>query len=176
MMYIYLLQNYSVMHWSSLLRRGKEILNVAKPIVPKMTGPSLLDQQLSRVQMSTMAVKENLLVAGGFLGELICKYLNRPGVSFCTKLTTGENAITNAVDICHSPSGSLKVMTANNGAKVRIFDADSFTCLSQFPFNWPINNTAASPDDKLFTVLGDRVECLIADTQSGKHGTGTVES
>jgi hypothetical protein len=28
---------------------------------------------LSRVQISTMAVKGNLMVAGGFQGELICK-------------------------------------------------------------------------------------------------------
>lgn len=35
--------------------------------------PGLLDRPLSRVQISTMAVKENLLVAGGFQGELICK-------------------------------------------------------------------------------------------------------
>lgn len=30
-------------------------------------------QPLFRMQMSTMAVKDNLLVAGGFRGELICK-------------------------------------------------------------------------------------------------------
>lgn len=35
--------------------------------------PGLLARPLSRVQISTMAVKENLLVAGGFQGELICK-------------------------------------------------------------------------------------------------------
>ncbi|KAF2296795.1 hypothetical protein GH714_002022 [Hevea brasiliensis] len=70
---VYLMQNYSVMHWSSLLRRGKEVLNVATPIVPTMKRPGLLSQSLSRVQISTMAVKENLLVAGGFQGELICR-------------------------------------------------------------------------------------------------------
>lgn len=31
---VYLMQNYSVMHWSSLLRRGKEVLNVVGQIVP----------------------------------------------------------------------------------------------------------------------------------------------
>lgn len=30
---VYLIQNYSVTHWSSLLRRGQEVLNVAKPIL-----------------------------------------------------------------------------------------------------------------------------------------------
>ena len=35
--------------------------------------PGVSSQSLSRVQISTMTVKENLIVAGGFQGELICK-------------------------------------------------------------------------------------------------------
>lgn len=35
--------------------------------------PGFLAQPVSRVQISTMTVKENLMVAGGFHGELICK-------------------------------------------------------------------------------------------------------
>lgn len=35
--------------------------------------PGMTSQSLSRVQISTMAVKDNLIVAGGFQGELICK-------------------------------------------------------------------------------------------------------
>lgn len=97
---VYFMQNYSVMHWSALLRRGKEVLNVAKPIIPTLvrshlvnqmcffctqciryecssvlmqTHPGFLAQPVSRVQISTMTVKENLMVAGGFQGELICK-------------------------------------------------------------------------------------------------------
>ncbi|KAF3943246.1 hypothetical protein CMV_030173 [Castanea mollissima] len=165
---VYLMQNYSVVHWSPLLRRGKEVLNVAKPIVPTLIRPGLLSQSLSRVQISTMAVKENFLVAGGFQGELICKNLNQPGVAFCTKITTDENAITNAVDVYHNPNGSMRVMTANNDAQVRVFDAENFACLNRFSFNWSVNNTSVSPDGKLFSVLGDSAECLIADAQSGK--------
>ncbi|XP_052200890.1 uncharacterized WD repeat-containing protein C2A9.03 isoform X2 [Diospyros lotus] len=166
---VYLMQNYSLMHWSSLLRRGKEVLNVAKSIVPTVKyHPGSLAQTLCRVQISTMAVKNNLLVAGGFQGELICKYLNRPGVAFSTKITADDNAITNAVDICHSPNGSMRVMTANNDAQVRVFDADNFSCLSCFCFPWSVNNTSASPDGKLLAVLGDSSDCLIADSQSGK--------
>ncbi|KAB1199839.1 putative WD repeat-containing protein C2A9.03 [Morella rubra] len=164
----YLMQNYSVMHWSSLLRRGKEVLNVAKPIVPTLNRPGLLPQSLSRVQISTMTVKENLLVAGGFQGELICKFLNQPGVAFCTKVTTDENAITNAVDVFRNQNGSLRVMTANNDAQVRVFDAENFALLNLFSFNWSVNNTSVSPDGKLLAVLGDSSECLMADAQSGK--------
>ncbi|PON61593.1 Guanine nucleotide-binding protein, beta subunit [Parasponia andersonii] len=170
---VYLMQNYSVMHWSSLLRRGNEVLNVAKPIVPTLKSPGSLAQSLSRVQISTMAVKEDLMVAGGFRGELICKNLNHPGV-FCTKLTTDENDITNTVDVYHNPSGSLRVMSANNDAQVRVFDAENFTCLNRFSFDWSVNNTSVSPDGKLVAVLGDSADCLIADAQSGKV-TGSLK-
>ncbi|XVF39492.1 hypothetical protein PTKIN_Ptkin01aG0038800 [Pterospermum kingtungense] len=165
---VYLMENYSVMHWSSLQGKEKEVLNVAKPIVPYLKRPGLLSQQLSRVQISTMAVKENLMVAGGFQGELICKYLNQPGVAFCTKLSADDNAITNAVDVYRTPSGAMRVMAANNDAQIRIFDAETFTSLNRFSFDWSVNNTSVSPDGKLLAVLGDSVECLIADAQSGK--------
>ncbi|KAG8660397.1 uncharacterized WD repeat-containing protein C2A9.03 isoform X2 [Manihot esculenta] len=165
---VYLMQNYSVMHWSSLLRRGKEVLNVAKPIVPTLERPGLLSQTLSRVQISTMAVKENFLVAGGFQGELICKHLNQPGVAFCTKITTDENAITNAVDVYHNQSGSIRITTANNDALVRVYDAERFACLNRFTFDWSVNNTSVSPDGKLLAVLGDSTECLLTDAHSGK--------
>ncbi|TYH72375.1 hypothetical protein ES332_D05G251400v1 [Gossypium tomentosum] len=165
---VYLMENYSVMHWSSLLHKGEEVLNVAKPIVPNLKHPGLLSQQLSRVQISTMVVKENLMVAGGFQGELICKYLNQSGAAFCTKLTTDDNAITNAVDVFNNPSGALGVMAANNDAKIRIFDAETFASINRYSFNWSVNNTSVSPDGKLLAVLGDSVECLIVDAQSGK--------
>ncbi|XP_044476029.1 uncharacterized WD repeat-containing protein C2A9.03-like isoform X2 [Mangifera indica] len=171
---VYLMQNYSAMHWSPLRRKGTEVLNVAKPIVPTLKRPGLLAQSLNRVQISTMAVTENLLVAGGFQGELICKYLDQTGIAFCTKLTTDENAITNAVDVYRSPNGLLRVMTANNDAQVRVFDTENFACLNCFSFDWSVNNTSVSPDGKLFAVLGDSTVCLLADTQSGKV-TGNLE-
>ncbi|XP_050204757.1 uncharacterized WD repeat-containing protein C2A9.03-like isoform X2 [Mercurialis annua] len=171
---VYLMQNYSLMHWSSLLRRGKEVLNVAKPIIPTQDNPGLLSQSVSRVQVSTMAVKDNLIVAGGFQGELICKYLNQPGVAFCTKISTDENAITNSVDIYHNHNGSMRIMTANNDTMVRLFDVETFACLNHFSFDWSVNNTSVSPDGKLLAVLGDNTGCLIADANSGKV-TGSLE-
>ncbi|KAK4747478.1 hypothetical protein SAY87_014064 [Trapa incisa] len=166
---VYLMQNYSVMHWSSLLRRSKGVLNVAKPIIPKVKRrPGMLVEPLSRVQISTMAVKDNLLVAGGFRGELICKFLSQAEVAFCTKVTAEENAINNSVDIFHSPAGSLRVLTANNDARVRIFDTSNFASMGNFNFGWSVNNASVSPDGKFLAVLGDKEDCLIADAESGK--------
>ncbi|XP_029123871.1 uncharacterized WD repeat-containing protein C2A9.03 isoform X2 [Elaeis guineensis] len=164
---VYMMQNYSVMHWSSLRQRSKEVLNVAGQIVPaERRGSSV--QPVSRVQISTMAVKDNLMVAGGFQGELICKYLNQPGVVFSTKVTYDDNAITNAVEIYQTSEGSTHLMTANNDCLVRVFDTEIFTLLSQFPFSWSVNTTSVSPNGKLLAVLGDDTEGLIADTKSGK--------
>ncbi|XP_047174493.1 uncharacterized WD repeat-containing protein C2A9.03-like isoform X2 [Vigna umbellata] len=170
---VYLMQNYSVMHWSAVLRRAKEVLNVAKPIVPShRTG--FLAQPVSRVQISTMTVKENLMVAGGFHGELICKNLKKPGVLFCGKITTDDNAITNAVDVYRNPAGSLRVITANNDSQVRVFEAENFASLGCFNYDWSVNNISVSPDGKSLAVLGDSTECLIADANTGKI-TGSLK-
>ncbi|KAL5190526.1 putative WD repeat-containing protein [Glycine soja] len=171
---VYFMQNYSVMHWSALLRRGKEVLNVTKPIIPTLKRPGFLAQPVSRVQISTMTVKENLMVAGGFQGELICKNLKHPGVLFCGKITTDDNAITNAVDVYSNPAGSLRVITANNDFQVRVFDAENFASLGCFKYDWSVNNTSVSPDGKLLAVLGDSTECLIADANTGKI-TGSLK-
>ncbi|XP_021775272.1 uncharacterized WD repeat-containing protein C2A9.03-like isoform X1 [Chenopodium quinoa] len=175
---VYLMQNSSVMHWSALRKKSEEVINVAKPIVPTTVShkcPHLLQKctrslplPLSRVQISTMCVKDNLLVAGGFHGELICKYLNQPEVEFSTKVTTEENAITNAVDICQSPSGSKCIIAGNNDAQVRVFDAANFICINRFCFPWSVNNTSMSPDGKLMAVLGDSTECLVSESHTGK--------
>jgi WD40 repeat protein len=86
-----------------------------------------------------MAVKENLILLGGFDGELLCKCVNQPGVAFCTRLSTEDNAITNTVDIYRDPSGSLRLITANNDCKIRVFDAQSFTRVSEFALDWSVN-------------------------------------
>lgn len=41
----------------------------------KQKHPGSLLEGFTQTQVSTLAVKDNLLVAGGFQGELICKVL-----------------------------------------------------------------------------------------------------
>ncbi|GAA0182994.1 hypothetical protein LIER_30486 [Lithospermum erythrorhizon] len=164
----YLMQNYSVMHWSSVRRKSKEVLNVSKPIVPAMKYTGSVAETLSRVQISSMTIKDNLMAAGGFKGELICKHLHQKEVAFCTKLTADKNAITNAVDICQSPDGAMRIMASNNDGQVRVFDTNSFACLNCFTFPWSVNNTSVSPDGRLLAVLGDNSDCLLTDAKSGK--------
>jgi WD40 repeat protein len=165
---VYLLSKFSVIHWSTVSCKETEFLNVEGSIVPSEVHPGTLVHGLTRVQISTMAVKDNLLVAGGFQGELICKFLDRPDVSYCSKITYDDNAITNAVEIYHSSSGANCFMTSSNDSGVRVFDTERFAMIRHFSFPWPVNHTSISPDKKLLVVVGDNAEGLLSDCQTGK--------
>jgi hypothetical protein len=48
-------------------------LRCCQELVQMWRHPTAYQQELGRVQISTMCVKRNLLVAGGFQGEMVCK-------------------------------------------------------------------------------------------------------
>ncbi|TYK16979.1 putative WD repeat-containing protein C2A9.03-like [Cucumis melo var. makuwa] len=170
---VYLMSNYSVMHWSSLSGNLSEILNFSGHIAPTEKHAGSLLEGFTQTQISTLAVKENFLVAGGFQGELTCKRLDKQGVSFCTRTTHDENAITNAVEIYDSRSGELHFMAANNDCSMREYDMERFQLLNHFHFPWPVNHTSMSPDRRLIVVVGDHTDGLIVDSRNGTT-IGTV--
>ncbi|KAL7130687.1 hypothetical protein ABFS83_13G150800 [Erythranthe nasuta] len=165
---VYLMSHFSVMHWSSLTRAKSEVINVSGRVAPCEKHPGSLLEGFTQTQVSTLAVKDNLLVAGGFQGELICKYLDRPGVSYCTRTTYDENAITNAVEIYTSGSGAMHFVASNNDGGVRTFDMEKFQQSNHFCFPWPVNHTSLSPDGKTLIIVGDDPEGLLVDSRSGK--------
>ncbi|KAL3614908.1 hypothetical protein CASFOL_040569 [Castilleja foliolosa] len=116
----------------------------------------------TRTHVSTFAVRDNLLIAGGSKGELICKDLNRRGISFCTRTTYDDNAITNAIDIYNAPSSS------NNDCGVRDYDMERFQLVKHFSCPWPVNHTAMSPDGKIIAIVGDNPKGMLVDSQTGK--------
>ncbi|KAG0473933.1 hypothetical protein HPP92_015790 [Vanilla planifolia] len=165
---VYLMSHYSVIHWSALTRNKNEIINVSGHVAPCEKHPGNLLEGFSQTQVSTLSVKDNLLVAGGFQGELICKYLDREGISFCCRTTHEDNAITNAVEIYDTPSGAVHFIASNNDCGVRDFDMEKFQLSKHFRFDWPVNHTALSPDGKLIVVVGDNAEGILLDVQSQK--------
>ncbi|GFP94785.1 uncharacterized WD repeat-containing protein c2a9.03 [Phtheirospermum japonicum] len=165
---VYLMSHFSVMHWSSLTCKKSEILNVSGHVVPCEKHPGNLSEGFTQTQISTLAVKDKLLVAGGFQGELICKYLDRPGVSYCTRTTYEDNAITNAIEIYESDSGAVHFTASNNDSGVRDFDLEKFQQSSHFRFPWPVNHTSLSPNGKLLIIVGDDRDGLLVDSKSGK--------
>ncbi|KAE9591555.1 hypothetical protein Lalb_Chr20g0119721 [Lupinus albus] len=136
---VYLVSHYSIVHWSSLNSKRSEVLNVSGHVAPCEKHPGSLLEGFTQTQISTLAVRDKLLIAGGFQGELICKYLDRPGVSFCSRTTYEDNAITNAVEIYEYPSGAVHFMASNNDGGVRDFDLERFQLSKHFCFPWPVN-------------------------------------
>lgn len=67
------------------------------------------------------------------------QHLDRPGVSFCTRTTYDDNAITNAIEIYDCPSGAVHFTAANNDSGVRDFDMEKFQLSKHFCFPWPVN-------------------------------------
>ncbi|CAN6559147.1 unnamed protein product [Malus baccata var. baccata] len=165
---IYLMSHFSVVHWSSLSCTKSEVLNVSGHVTPSEKHPGSLLEGFTQTQVSTLAVKDKLLVAGGFQGELICKHLDRPGVSFCSRTTYDDNAITNAVEIYDSPSGAVHFTASNNDCGVRDFDMEKFQLTKHFRYPWPVNHTSLSPDGKLLVIVGDNPEGILVNSQTGK--------
>ncbi|KAJ4969018.1 hypothetical protein NE237_015719 [Protea cynaroides] len=165
---VYLMSNYSVIHWSSLSCNLSEVLNFSGHVAPTEKHQGSLLEGFTQTQISTLAVKDNFLVAGGFQGELTCKRLDQRGISFCTRTTYDDNAITNAVEIYDSLSGIVHFMASNNDCGIREFDMEKFQLLNHFRFPWPVNHTSVSPDRKLLTVVGDNLDALLVDSQNGK--------
>jgi len=143
---VYLLLHYSVLHWSALNGVDTEIMDVHGHVAPSEKHPGSLLEGFLHTQISTMAVKDNLLVAGGFQGELICKHLDREGISFCCRTTYDDNAITNALEIFNTSSGALHFIASNNDC----------------------GHTSLSPDGKLVIIVGDDTDALLIDANSGK--------
>ncbi|WVY99702.1 hypothetical protein V8G54_025772 [Vigna mungo] len=199
---VYLMSQFSIMHWSSMTCKSSEVLDVSGHVAPSEKHPESLLEGFTHTQVSTLAVREKLLVAGGFQGELIftlpdaanlsligivhgfrtinryqdlisffvtgMQRLNRPGVSFCTRTTFDDNAITNAIEIYTSPSGTVHFTAANNDSGVRDFDMEKFQLSNHFRFPWPVNHTSLSPNGKLLLIVGDNPEGMLVDSQNGK--------
>ncbi|CAL5005511.1 unnamed protein product [Urochloa decumbens] len=165
---VYLMSYYSVLHWSALTCEKQEIIDLQGRVAPCEKHQGNFSEGFSRTQVSTLAVKNNLLVTGGFHGEIICKFLDRQGISYCCKSTHDDNGITNSLEIYEKPSGSLRFLASNNDCGVRDFDMEKFQICNNFRFGWPVNHTSLSPDGKLAVMVGDNPDGLLVDVNSGK--------
>ncbi|VAI60263.1 unnamed protein product [Triticum turgidum subsp. durum] len=165
---VYLMSHYSVLHWSALSGVDTELMNVKDHVSPKEKHPGNLLEGFSQTKVSTMAVKDNLLVAGGFQGELICKHLDREGISFCCRTSHDDNALTNAIEIFNTSSGAVHFMASSNDSGVRDYDMERFQLCNHFQFDCPVNHTSLSPDRKLVLAVGDHPDALLVDANSGE--------
>jgi len=187
---VYTLCQHTVSHYSPLTRQTTPVLQLTgaaplqhhhstgtapshphaahsrNPSLNSYTDISTPPTPLPRVQVATITVKDNLLAAGGFLGEFICKDLATNRILVNTRLSHEDNAITNAIHLYSPHQGGTCAITANNDHLVRVFDMPSFTRTKQYEYPWPVNHTSTSPDGRLMCVVGDSTEGFIADLRA----------
>ncbi|XP_062192929.1 uncharacterized WD repeat-containing protein C2A9.03-like isoform X2 [Phragmites australis] len=165
---VYLMSYYSVLHWSALSCEKQEVIDLHGRVAPCEKHQGNFSEGFYQTQVSTMAVKNNLLVIGGFHGEIICKFLDREGISYCCNSTHDDNGITNSLEIFEKPSGSVHFLASNNDCGVRDFDMEKFHISNHFHFPWAVNHTSLHFDGKLAVIVGDNPDGLLIDANSGK--------
>mmetsp|Transcript_2996 Transcript_2996/g.7399 ORF Transcript_2996/g.7399 Transcript_2996/m.7399 type:complete len:489 (-) Transcript_2996:1285-2751(-) len=158
---VFLVHDNAVNHWSPATRKTTEVLNL------RGRGPGL-----GRVQISTLCVREGLLAAGGFQGELVVTKLGDTSgganAVFSGRVTASENGITNGIEVYASPSAGPCVMTSNNDAVVRVFAAQpGFKRIAQFSYPWAVNYATVRPEGHVVAVVGDDPETVVTDLRSG---------
>ncbi|KAF6135402.1 hypothetical protein GIB67_027276, partial [Kingdonia uniflora] len=159
---VYLISHFFVIHWSSLTRRKTEVLDVSGHVAPNEKYPRNLFEGFTKTQVSTLVVKDKLLVAGGFQGELICKYIDRPEVSFCSRTTYDDNAITNAIDIYGSPRPPFVENTPFSLVTRLVKGKRIF-------IKWRTDkHSSLNPDGKQLVIVGDNPDGLLVDSNTGK--------
>ncbi|GKC38278.1 uncharacterized WD repeat-containing protein-like protein isoform X1 [Tanacetum coccineum] len=176
---VYVISKSSIMHWSSLSQTLNEILNFSGNVAPTEKHAGSLLEGFTKTTISAIAVKDKFLVAGGFQGELVCKRLDEDGVSFCTRTSNEDNAITNAIEIYNNLSGGMHFMASNNDCGVREYEMEGFQLVNDFRFPWPVNTVATvtghldysfasawHPDGRIFATGNQDKTCRVWDLRN----------
>uniref|UniRef100_A0A061S6I8 Uncharacterized protein n=1 Tax=Tetraselmis sp. GSL018 TaxID=582737 RepID=A0A061S6I8_9CHLO len=159
---VYVNHRNRIQHFSDVTRKNTTVLDVSG--MSREPGA-----RWGHVQVCTMNMGRGLLVVGGFHGDMVVKSTENGCTSYC-HVTHNDNGITNAVDITTSPSGAEQIVTSNNDAAVRVFDAATLKCAQKADFSWAVNYTACNPaDPSLMCVVGDDPEIALVDKASGKR-------
>lgn len=159
---IYVVYENCVNHYNPFTRATTSILDLrGKPLGPRIPG-------ISRVQVSTLCVKDNFVAAGGFGGELVCKRLDQPGLIFAGRIAQSDNGITNGLEIPTAARLSNTLVSSNNDCAVRFFDMSTFQVKACFSYPWAVNYSTVNPvKGEIIAVVGDDVDTYLSDTSSG---------
>lgn len=152
---VYVVYDGAVMHWDAATKQKKMVFD--------LNGTEAWnDFNLGPIQVSTIIAKDDLVIAGGFYGEMIAKNVRTNSVVHNKRITFHDNAITNAIDIFDNT-----IMASNNDCHVRCFDIETFERKSAFQFSTPVNHATRQPAGKMVAVAGDDNIVQVIDGDSG---------
>lgn len=124
----------------------------------------------SPVRVTTMTARHGVCIAGGFSGEYALKSLHTPleSLPIIGTITMCENGITNHVHAHLGRNSGLPVAVfSSNDNKLRVLDCSRNKFIGEQAFDWAINCSATSPDNRLRVVVGDQKDVVIVDADSG---------
>mmetsp|Transcript_39648 Transcript_39648/g.64310 ORF Transcript_39648/g.64310 Transcript_39648/m.64310 type:complete len:524 (+) Transcript_39648:196-1767(+) len=174
---VYTMYNHTISRYSPLTRQSVPVLQFTGAHfglgAPADTAHSHSHRtndvlMMQRVQISTIVVRGNILIAGGFAGELVCKDLKRNEILANMRVSHDDNAITNAIHLYSPPTGGLRAVTSNNDCMVRMWDLPTFTNVWQQEYPFAVNHTSTSPDGRLMCIVGDDTDALLTDIRSSQ--------
>jgi WD40 repeat protein len=125
----------------------------------------------SGVQISTMTIAHDILVAGGFSGEYGLVNLKADRNTKHTEGLTSDhlNSITNHVQVHLSRSSSLPIAAfASNDNALRLLDVNTNRFIAEHKYDHAINCSAVSPDQRLRVLVGDAKNVMICHADTGE--------
>lgn len=123
------------------------------------------------VQISTLTVAHDILVAGGFSGEYGLVNLRAPKETKHTEgvITHHVNGITNHVQVYIPRNSSSPVAAfASNDMSMRVLDVNTNKFIAEHKYEHAINCTAISPDQCLRVLVGDSRNVMICNAETGE--------
>lgn len=123
------------------------------------------------IQISTLTVAHDILVAGGFNGEYAMVNLRLPQGARHTEglITDHMNSITNHVQVQLSRTSALPLAAfASNDMGMRILDVNTNKFIAEHKYDHAINCTAISPDQRLRVLVGDTRDVMICNAETGE--------
>lgn len=133
-------------------------------------------------RVSTICATTDLLLVGGFYGELIVQKVHefahfhptldrasgeRHHPTVVKRITNDESGITNLITPFHSTS-SEKFLISSNDASIRIFDALSGKVIPLYQRESAVNAAKVSPCGRMLAVATDSREIEIFDLRTDK--------
>lgn len=148
-----IMNDHCIIHYDASARR--------KTVLLDLSGTCPADGN-TMAQISTMVARDNLLIAGGFFGEIVAKNTDTGKILHNNRITFDENAITNAIDVFDN-----QVMASNNDSYIRCFDLETWKRVNAFLFNAPVNHATRQPAGKIVCAVGDDKLVQMLDGDSG---------
>ncbi|KAI8372724.1 WD40-repeat-containing domain protein [Radiomyces spectabilis] len=155
--YVYYTSNDCIRQWCPSLRQSRNVLDLTVANIPGSLA----------VKISSMACAHDILLVGGFMGEVVCKRLDDINSNMhYGRITDHTNGIANHIAIIPGKARGTKAIISSNDQHVRFMNLDTMAIETNLEFPFPVNCASLAPDQQLLCIVGDSTETRIVDTCS----------